>query len=208
MAEAGLLQGRRATLHWDELDRFAERFPEVTACPERIVEDGHIVTCGGASTAFDLMLAQIAAQHGAMLRMEVAGLFMQAGPGAADPPPLRSDNAVVEAAMALMRRHLEAPLPVAAIARRLGLSPRALERHCAQALGRGPAAVYRALRLTAARRLAEGTALPVAEIAARTGYEDASALTRAYRRAFGRTPSQHRAAARSAGAPLPNPGNR
>ncbi len=195
LAEAGLLNGRRATLHWDELDRFAEAFPDVQVSEDRVVEDGAVLSCGGASTAFDLMMAQIAASHGPMLRLEVAALFMQdtrAVP--AEPPRRRTDDTVVEAAMALMRRNIEAPLPVAAIARRLGMSPRALERHFAAALGQGPAGFYRALRLDAARRLVEQSALSVAEIATRTGYEDPAALTRAYRRSFGAPPRTARRA--------------
>jgi len=209
MAHAGLLSGRRATLHWDELDRFAEAFPEVDVRDDRVVEDGAFLTCGGASTAFELMLSLIAARHGPMLRFEVAALFMQDTRGPADPPPLLGDNEIVAAAMALMRRHLEAPLPVAALARRLGVSPRALERHCAAALGVGPARLYRALRLEAARRFVEQSALPVAEIATRTGYESPAALTRAYRGAFGNTPTGDRRSAlgaRSGAAGQPSAG--
>lgn len=189
LAAAGLLDGRRATLHWDELDRFAETFPEVEVSTDRVVRDGDILSCGGGATALELMLDLIARHHGPMLRLEVAALFMHGErPAPADLPPRLSDDQLVEAAASIMRRNVEAPLPVAAVARRLNVTPRALERRFRAVLGRGPGATYRALRLNAARRLVEQTTLSVSEIATRCGYEDASALTRAFRAAFGQTP--------------------
>lgn len=189
LAAAGLLDERRATLHWDELDNFAETFPEVEARPERVVNDGDILSCGGGTTAFELMLDLIGQHHGPMLRLEVAALFMHGErPAPADLPPRLSDDQLVEAAVSIMRRNVEAPLPVAAVARRLNVTPRALERRFRDVLGRGPGATYRALRLNAAHRLVEQTTLSVNEIATRCGYEDASALTRAFRTVFGETP--------------------
>lgn len=189
LAAAGLLDGRRATLHWDELDRFSEAFPDVEARPERVVNDGDILSCGGGTTAFELMLDLIGRHHGPMLRLEVAALFMHGErPAPADLPPRLSDDQLVDAAVSIMRRNVEAPLPVAAVARRLNVTPRALERRFRIVLRRGPGATYRALRLNAARRLVEQTALSVSEIATRCGYEDASALTRAFRLEFGKTP--------------------
>jgi len=76
LAAAGLLQGRRATIHWEELSRFAEAFPDLTALRERFVIDGDRITCGGALTAFDLILDLIGSTHGAALRLDVATLFM------------------------------------------------------------------------------------------------------------------------------------
>ncbi|MBV7393943.1 GlxA family transcriptional regulator [Mameliella sediminis] len=189
LAAAGLLDGRRATLHWDELDRFAETFPEVEALPDRVVQDGDILSCGGGTTALELMLNLVGQHHGPLLRLETGALFMHGErPEPKDLPPRLTDDQLVEAAVSIMRRHVEAPLPVAAVARRLQVTPRALERRFRDVLGRGPGATYRALRLNAARRLVEQTRLSISEIATRCGYEDASALTRAFRTAFGETP--------------------
>nr|WP_089278832.1 GlxA family transcriptional regulator [Antarctobacter heliothermus] len=189
LAAAGLLDGRHATLHWDELDRFAETFPEVGAHSERTVNDGDILSCGGGTTAFELMLDLVGQHHGPMLRLEVAALFMHGEhPAQSDLPPRLSDDQLVNAAVAIMRRNIEAPLPVAAVARRLNVTLRALERRFRDVLGGGPGATYRALRLNAAHRLVEQTTLSVNEIATRCGYEDASALTRAFRLSFGTTP--------------------
>jgi transcriptional regulator GlxA family with amidase domain len=192
MAAAGLLEGRRATIHWDEFDAFGARFPEVTAAPERVVRDGARWSCGGATTAFDLVLGLIERQHGASLRLEVAGLFMHGEWRGALPAPA-SGEARVDAAVALMRRHLGAPMPLAEVARRCGLSIRRMEALFAAELGASPRAVYRRLRLTEARRLLEQTGLRVGEIAARCGYADPSALGRAFRAETGASPSAWRA---------------
>jgi transcriptional regulator GlxA family with amidase domain len=195
LAAAGLLDGHRATVHWDELELFAERFTDVEASPARTVQDGPFWSCGGGTTALELMLDLIAQHHGPMLRLEVGALFMHGEREISKDLPQRLNHTqITEAAVSLMRRHIEAPLPIDAIARRLGLSARALERHFAQALQRSPSQVYRALRLNAARRLAEQTTLSVAEIATRCGYEDPSALTRAFRQEFGLTPRGLRSA--------------
>lgn len=193
LAGAGLLENRTATVHWDELDHFAETFPEVDASPKRTVLDGDVYSCGGGITALELMLDIIALHHGAMLRLEVAALFMHGErPSPTDLPPRLNETTASEAAVALMRRNIEAPLPIEAIAKRLNLSPRALERHFAKALGQSPTQTYRALRLNAARRLVEQTTLSVAEIATRCGYENPSALTRAFKSEFDTTPRKIR----------------
>lgn len=187
LAASGLLDGRRATIHWDMLDDFAEGFPAVEAVPDRFVLDPARPTCGGATAALDLSLALIEAHHGALLALDVAALFMQ-GPPPAAPLPLGPDT-VVRAAAAVMRRHIEEPLPIAAIAARVGLSQRRLAAVFARALGRSPTAVYRRIRLAEARRLVTGTRLSIAEIAARSGYADPAALTRAFRLEFGAVPT-------------------
>ena len=190
MAAAGLLDGRRATIHWDEMETLAERFPEVEVTEDRFVIDGDRITCGGTTTTFEMMLHLIDAHHGAMLRLEVAALFMhgEADPRA-DPLTRLPRDRLVQAAVSIMRRNIETPLPVGEIAARLKLSQRGLEAHFARETAMSPRAVYGALRLRQARLLAERTTLSVAEIATRCGYGDASAMTRAFRREFGVAPS-------------------
>jgi transcriptional regulator GlxA family with amidase domain len=185
LAAAGLLDGRRAVIHWDEADAFAEAFPEVRAEPGRVAIDGDRLTCGGGLTAFELALALIGARHGAMLRLEVAGLFMHGEGRAAPAGPARG---ATDAAAAVMRRNLETLLGVDEIAQACGMGRKRLEAAFRRELDRTPREIYRRLRLREARRLVEGTALGVAEIAARCGYADASAMTRAYRAEFGESP--------------------
>lgn len=198
MAAAGLLDGQRATIHWDELDRFAETFPEVSVTDDRYVAEGRMLSCGGGVTALELMLALIRQVHGPMLALEVGALFMHGERPLDDPLP-PAPGGEVAAAVAVMRRHLEAPLPVAAIAQRIGMTQRRLEALFRRETGQSPRDVYIALRLNAARRLVEQTRLSVSEVAMRVGYEDASAFTRAFRWAFDATPQAMRLNVRTGG---------
>lgn len=195
MASAGLLDGQRATIHWDELVQFAERFPEIDVVEDRYIAQGEMLSCGGASTTIELMLDLIGQHHGTMLRLEVAALFMHGERKPSEVAPFRmGGDQVVQAAVSIMRRTLETPLPIDAIAKRLGLGLRALEKHFASSARRSPRSVYVSLRLGAARHLTEQTTLSVTEIATRCGYEDPSAMTRAFRREFGTTPRDIRKA--------------
>jgi AraC family carnitine catabolism transcriptional activator len=143
-------------------------------------------------TAFDLAIDLIGKHHGAMLRLEVASLFMHGERATTDPAPQIADR-VVLAAVALMRRHIEYPLSVPDIAKRLSTPLRRLETLCRINTNRSPRALYRRIRLQEAQRFVRNTSLPIAEIATRCGYEDASAMTRAYKAEFDTTPRATRA---------------
>ncbi len=190
LAEAGLLDGRRATIHWDEFDRFAERFPNTDVLPDRIVSDGNILSCGGASTAYEVALDLIKSDHGPMLSLEVASLFMQQKPSTPAAPQSVIDRTIYD-----MRRNIEQPLTISQIAARLGLSQKKLELECQRKLKATPQKIYRGIRLREARRLITSTDFPIAEIALRCGYADASAMTRAFKQEFSATPSEIRASA-------------
>lgn len=189
LAAAGLLDGRRATVHWDLLDAFTERFLEVEASRARVLRDGPILTCAGAMSALDLMLDLIAGHLGISARLDVEALFLHGDPpvgaGARDPVT----DPLVRRALAFMRDTVERPLPLAALARRLSCQPRTLDRHFRARLGAPPGTVYRHLRLSAARKLIEDSGLSVSEIALRCGYDSPAALTRAIRRAYGAPPT-------------------
>lgn len=188
LALAGLLDGHRATIHWEELTRFAERFPEVDTCRERFVIDRDRITCSGAMAAFDLVTHLIGRDHGQALALEVAQMFMTRDSARSHIGGAGSASRDVNAALALMQEHLEAPLPIPEIARRVGRSQKMLEARMGSDLGAGPARVYRRLRLNLARKLVAETDLTVSEIALRAGYENPSALTRAFRAEFNTTP--------------------
>lgn len=199
LAAAGLLDGQRATIHWEELAGFAEDFPQVEAQRLRYVQDGNRVTCTGALAAFDLMLDLIGQRHGQALRLEVAALFMSPEVTEAQPVPLAGGlprSRSVARALALMQAHLETPLTIVDISRQIGRSRKDLEQRMKTQLGATPQAIYRRLRLIQARKLVLETDLTVAEVALRSGYEDPSAMTRAYREEFGATPRQMRAGSR------------
>ncbi len=194
MARAGLLDGHRATVHWEDLEDFAAAHPQVDMVPDRWVIDRTRATAGGAAPAHDLMLHLIARRHGAPLARQVAQSFLtttrdghepQIAPPSRDP---RLDPRVAEA-VARMEARLDAPEPAAATARAVGLSPRRMEMLFRDALGLTPAAYGLSLRLQAARRMVTDTRHPLAEVALRTGFSSQSALSRAFRQHFGTPPS-------------------
>lgn len=188
LAEAGLLDGYRATIHWEELTSFAERFPETETQRERFIIDRDRITCSGAMAAFDLVMHLIGRDHGQAIALEVAQLFMTRESARSHPGGAGPGGKVVNRALALMQEHLEDPMPVAEIARRVGRTQKSLEARMKSVLGAPPHQVYRRMRLVLARKLVTETDLPVSEIALRCGYLDASAMTRAFRAEFATTP--------------------
>ena len=189
LARAGLLDNRRATIHWDELSRFEEAFPNVHAVQERFVIDGNLMTCTGAMAAFDLSAALIRTDHGPLLSMEVAHLLMTHSVAGRQSVPLKSRDSVVNRVLALMQANIETPLSIQDIARTIGCSQKKVETRIQAEMQTTPQALYRRLRLNLARKLAVETDQSVAEIASRCGYENASAMTRAFRAEFGQTPT-------------------
>lgn len=192
LAQAGLLDGYRATIHWDELTPFAERFPEVDAIRERFVIDRDRITCSGAMAAFDLIIHLIAGEQGPLLAMDVSQLFMSRDAVDHRLPFTTKGGKLINRALALMQDRVETPLSIPDLARAVGCTQKTLEQRMLSALQASPQAVYRHLRLTRARQLAMDTDLPIGEIAQRCGYENASAMSRAFRALFGHAPSDAR----------------
>lgn len=188
MAEAGLLEGHRATIHWEELTAFAERFPDVTAERERFVIDGARVTCSGAMAAFDLVMFLIGRDFGQALALEVAQLFMTRDSARSHEGGATPAGRIVNRALAVMQGHLEEPLSLPEVARRAGVTQKTLAARMLADLGATPAVVYRRLRLNLARKLVVDTDLSVSEVALRSGYGDPAAMTRAFRAEFATTP--------------------
>lgn len=188
MADAGLLDHARATIHWEELQGFQERFPEVDVLRERFVIDENRLTCSGASAAFDLVLRLIGDQHGESLALDVATLFMQSDETGDLKRPERRYSRTVSRALAIMQENIEEPLTMPSLAGSVGQAQRAIALRFSSELGATPQAVYKRLRLGLARKLAEETDLPVSEISIRSGYANASAMTRAFRAEFGACP--------------------
>ncbi len=195
LARAGALSGRRATIHWDVLDSFAEAFPDIDTVRDRFVVDGTRLTCSGAMAAFDLVAHLISEHHGPLLALEVAQLFMS-HEATARPlnTPIRAGRTVTRA-IAIMQAHLDQPIAISTLARNLGCTQKTLEARVREAMQMTPQALYRRLRLNHALALLQGTDQPISEIAGRCGYDTPSALSRAFRATFDRTPSAVRGAA-------------
>ena len=196
LGHAGLLEGRAATTHWEDLEDFAATFPRVDVRPDRYVVDEPFITAGGAAPTFDLMLHLVRSRLGIAVALDVASVFIYDQTRAAtDAQPLVSLGRLdgydprLASAIRLMERHLENPMPVSAIARRVGVSSRTLETIFARAVGETPGAYGLRLRLNAARRLVIDTAEPMGAIATRSGFASAAAFSRAFAKAFGQPPT-------------------
>ncbi len=199
LARAGLLEGRAATTHWEDLEDFAAAFPGADIRPDRYVIDGPVFTAGGASPTFDLMLHLVRARLGMAVALDVASVFIyDQARAATDAQPLVSLGRLdgydprLAGAIRMMEGHVDRPLTIAAIARRTGVTARTLEKIFSRAIGETPGAYYLRLRLNVARRLVLDTAEPMVDIAARTGFSSGSAFSRAFSAAFGQPPAQMR----------------
>lgn len=199
LAMAGLLDGHRATTHWEDLEAFAAAFPAVDVVADRYILSGNRFTTGGAVPCIDLMLHLIRSRQGPELAARVASAFIYDTERPATAPQSRSgatrlDRAAPQVARAvrLMEALIEEPPPIAAIARRVGLSPRRLETLFARDLGQTPGTYFRGLRLAEARRLVSDTRLGFGEIAVRCGFASQAAFTRAFAAAFGAPPGRLR----------------
>lgn len=202
LARSGLLDGYKATVHWEELDALAERFPEVQVEPDLFVIDRDRVTAGGGTTSLDLMLFLIRVQHGAERSLDVASQFIYGPTRTMEDPQigtaarqLARQNPNLAAAIELMESQVEEPMAIPDVARRAGISQRDLERLSQRYLKMRPAEYYRNLRLTQAYRLLRQTSLPVTEIGVRCGFNSPSVFARAFKRRFGLSPSMSRKSA-------------
>lgn len=195
LARAGLLNGYRATVHWEDFEDLAAAHPEIDVVPDRFVIDRNRFTAGGAAPAADMMLHLIAQRHGAALARQVAASFITTPQNGAVPQMQAAAPRLdprVASAIARMEARLDSPEPVATLARNLGLSPRRLEMLFRATLNQSPAAYGLGLRLAAARRMITDTHHTLAEVALRCGFSSQSSLSRAFQRAFGHPPSHLR----------------
>ena len=199
LARAGLLDGHRATVHWEDHEDLAAAHPAVDVVHDRYVISGPRFTAGGAAPAADLMLHLIRARCGPALALQVAASFITvardgAEPQSSLPVPDRNLDPRVAAAIARMEARIDTPEPAARTARALGLSTRRLEGLFQENLGTTPGQHGLDLRLQAARRMLVDTRHPVQEVALRTGFSSPSAFARAFRRRFGISPLDARRA--------------
>jgi len=199
VARAGLLEGRAATTHWEDMEDFAAAFPGTDVRPDRYVIDGPAFTAGGASPTFDLMLHLVRARHGMAVALDVASVFIyDQAKAATDAQPLVSLGRLdgydprIAQAIRLMEAHIDRPLAIAAMARRIGITQRTLEMLFGASIGETPGAYFLRLRLNAAKRLVLDTKIPMTDIAGRCGFASAASFSRAFARAFGEPPGRFR----------------
>jgi len=199
LARAGLLEGRSATTHWEDFEDFANAFPDVDLRPDRYVADGRFITTSGASPTFDMMIDMIRHRAGLTVAHDVAGVFIHESSRSAGEYQSHAflghsadhDPRIVKA-VSIMEQNIDAPVTIAAVARRTGISARGMEHLFMREIGQTPGAYFLALRLSAARRYVLDTSLPMTDIASRTGFSSINAFSRAFRNAFGQSPAKYR----------------
>jgi transcriptional regulator GlxA family with amidase domain len=200
LAEAGLLDGRRATTHWAFCDELARRFPGVEVQPDPIfVRDGGFYTSAGATAGLDLVLALVEEDLGRRVALTVAQwmvVFLKRPGGQAqfsvqlstqmaDRRPLRDLQAWV-------LDHPGVDLSVEALARRVNMSPRNFFRVFVREVGMTPGRFVERVRVEAARRLLEETSRGVPDVATASGFGSQEAMRVAFRRALGVSPKGYR----------------
>lgn len=200
LAEAGLLDGRRATTHWAYSEELACRYPNVTVDPEPIfIWDGPFITSAGVSTGIDMALALVEADHGAALALEVARflvLFLKRhgrqSQFSAVLDAQLADHAPIRAAQEWILDNLQDPLPVAEIAQRANMSLRNFARVFRREVGTTPGQYVERTRIARARELLETTDLAVGQVARRCGFAAPETFFRCFGRALGLTPNEYR----------------
>ncbi|AGL14761.1 AraC family transcription regulator [Actinoplanes sp. N902-109] len=199
LAEAGLLDGRRATVHWQWADAFRSRFPAVDLHPDVLfVDDGDILTAAGSAAALDLGLHIVRRDHGAEIANAVSRRLVFAAHRDGGQrqfierpiPPVPDDS--LAPLLAWAQQHLDRPLTVAALAAHAAVSPATLHRRFRAELGTTPLAWLTAERLTLARRLLERGEPRLDVVARRTGLGTATNLRTLLRRETGLTPTEYR----------------
>jgi transcriptional regulator GlxA family with amidase domain len=200
LAEAGLLDGRRATTHWQWCATLAKQYPTIVVDPDPIfVRDGNVYTSAGVTAGMDLALALVEEDHGRELALQVARqlvMFLRRPGGqsqfsaqlavqAADREPLRELQAWIT-------EHPDADLSVPVLAQRVAMSPRNFARVFTREVGITPARFVESVRVEAARRRLEESAHGVDNVAAACGFGTAESMRRAFRRTLRVPPAAYR----------------
>ncbi len=200
LAAAGLLEGRRATTHWDACALLDDRYEGVTVDADAIyVRDGNIWTSAGVTAGIDLALALVADDHGRRGAATVARrlvVYLQRSGGQAQFSAVlaaqAADTAPVSDLLSWLRDHLAEDLTVAALARQINLSERQFSRVFKSAVGVTAADHVETVRLESACRLLETTNRTIHQIARACGFGAPETMNRTFRRRLGTTPGEHR----------------
>lgn len=203
LARAGLLDGYRCTIHWENRSAFTEDYPDLD-CTDRLYEiDRNRLTCSGGTAAMDLMLRLIADRHGPDISRRVANQFhhqrirgMEDGQRGGRLDHAAGLPAAVDTALKAMADHIEDPLPIPALAALAGVSARQLERLFLRYAHMPPARYYLSLRIDRARELLTYSDRPLLEVVVASGFTSVSHFAAWFRRFHGMRPSELREQAR------------
>ena len=199
LARAGLLQGYRCTIHWENLLGFAEEFPDIDVSADLFEIDRNRFTCSGGTAALDMMLHRIAPRYGKELVTAVSDQLIHdriRGPHDQQRLTLQSRLGIRDAKLlsvvAQMEANIEEPLSRDDLAGSVDLSTRQLERLFRDKLGSTPRRYYLGLRLRHARQLLLQTDISVLGVALDCGFVSASHFSKCYREYFDKTPRDER----------------
>ncbi len=213
LAQAGILDGRRATTHWELAPQLATAFPQVRVEPDPVfVRDGHVVTSAGVTAGIDLALALVEEDHGADLAREVARqlVVFMARPGGQSQFSVRmsaqhSQHPLVRRAMDEITADPSLPRGIDALAAGLGISGRHLARLFRQETGMTPGQYIDAVRVEAAQALLSSGTTSVEEVAQQAGFGSSETMRRAFQHVFGVSPTVYRARFRTTAGPATSP---
>ncbi len=204
LAEAGILDGRRATTHWQRTQHFLKTYPKVKLEPDRIfVRDGNIWSSAGISAGIDLALAMAAEDFGDEVAQKTARqlvLYHRRAGGQSQFSSLLELKAPAGRFAPLLtwaREHLHTPLTVEDMAEQAGMSSRHFTRAFIAETGATPSKAVERLRIEVARQRVQSSSEAIEQVAQSTGFRDPERMRRAFIRAFGQPPQSLRRAARA-----------
>lgn len=201
MAKAGLLDGKKATIHWENADSFAEEFDEVELTKSVFLLEGNRMTTAGGTSSIDLMLKLIAQDHGEELANAVADQMIyssirtdQDTQRLSTPTRIGVRHPKLSQVIQMMEKNIEEPISPSILAKDVGMSTRQLERLFRRYLNRSPKRYYMELRLQKARNLLMQTDMSVINVALACGFASPSHFSKCYRAHYNTTPYRERGA--------------
>ena len=199
LARAGLLDNKRATIHWENQDSFSEEFDEVELTKSVFVVDGNRMTTAGGTSSIDLMLKLIAEDHGEELANAVADQLIyssirtdQDTQRLSVPTRIGVRHPKLSQVIQMMEANIEEPISPSILAKEVGMSTRQLERLFRRYLNRSPKRYYMELRLQKARNLLMQTDMSVINVALACGFASPSHFSKCYRAQYDTTPYRER----------------
>lgn len=212
LANAGLLDGYRCAIHWENLAAISEEFPKVRFSNEVFILDRDRMTCSGGTAPLHLMLHLVRASHGAKLVMDISEQFLVERLRASNdrqripqPECIGPGYQHLTEAAEIMAANIEEPLPLSELASAVGLSLRQLERLFHRYFKLNPAQYYMNLRLRRAQELLTQSSLLIMEVTVACGFQSSSHFCKAYRSLFGHSPSEERRRHAAVGKSQPRP---
>ncbi|MCC1480478.1 GlxA family transcriptional regulator [Roseibaca sp. Y0-43] len=201
LAKAGLLDGKRATIHWENFNAMAEEFTEVDLARTVFVVDGARITAAGGIASLDMILALIASSHGSDLANSVADQLVYSAirtnrdtQRLSIPARIGVRHPKLARVIEIMESHIEDPISPSDLAEAVDMSTRQLERLFRRYLNRSPKRYYMELRLERARNLLMQTDMSVINVALAAGFTSPSHFSKCYRAQYDTTPYRERGA--------------